>query len=40
MKSDFGFSSYSDGLNNMYGSDVFDHATLRNGFLVLDLDNC
>jgi len=39
MKSGFDFSSCSDGLNIMYDGDVFGHATLRNDFLVLDLDN-
>ena len=40
MKSGFGFSSCPDGLNIMYGGNVFGHATLKNDFLVLDLDNC
>ena len=40
MKSGFSFSSCPDGLNIMYGGNVFDHATLKNDFLVLDLDNC
>ena len=40
MKSDFGFSSCPDGLNIMYGGNMFDHATLKNTFHVLDLDNC
>ena len=40
MKSGFGFSSCSDGLNILYGGNVFGHATLRNDFLVLDLDEC
>jgi len=38
MKSDFDFSSCSDGLNILYGGNVFGHTTLRNDFLVLDLD--
>jgi len=40
MKSRFGFSSYLDGLNIMYYGNVFGHATLKNNFLALDLDNC
>lgn len=32
MKSGFGSNSCSDGLNIMYGGDVFDHVTLRNNF--------
>jgi len=38
MKSGFGFSSCHDGLSILYCSYVFGHATLRNDFLVLDLD--
>ena len=40
MKSDFGFCSFPDGLNIMYYGNVFGHATLKNNFLALDLDNC
>jgi len=40
MKSGVSFSSYPDGLNIMYDSNVFGHATLKNDFLVLDLDDC
>ena len=40
MKSDFGFSSCLDGLNIMYGGNVFGHATLKNDFLVFNLDSC
>ena len=40
MKSGFDFSSCLDGLNILYGGNVFGHATLRNDFLVLDLDEC
>jgi len=39
MKSDFDFNSCPDGLNIMYDGNVFGHATLKNDFLVLDLDN-
>ena len=28
------------GLDIMYGGNVFGHATLKNYFLVLDLDDC
>ena len=38
MKSSFGFSSCHDGLNILYYGNVFGPATLRNDFLVLDLD--
>jgi len=40
MKLGFDFSSCPDGLNIMYGGNVFGHATLKNDFLVLDLENC
>ena len=40
MKSGFDFSSCPDGLNIMYGGSVFGHATLKNDFLLLDLDHC
>ena len=40
MKSGFGFSYYPNGLNIMHGGNVFGHETLKNDFLVLDLDNC
>ena len=37
----FGFSSNSsfDGLDILHGGNVFGHATLRNNFLMLDLDD-
>ena len=38
MKFGFGFSSCHDGLNILYGGNVFGHVTLRNDFLVLNLD--
>ena len=38
MKSGFNFSSCPDGLNILYDGNVFGYATLRNDFLVLDLD--
>jgi len=40
LKSSFSFSSCDDGLNIMHCSNVFGHATLKNDFLVLDLDDC
>ena len=39
IKSDFGFSSCPDGLEILYGDKVFGHATIKNNFLVLDLDD-
>jgi len=35
----FGFGSCPDGSDILYGGNVFGHATLKNYFLVLDLDN-
>jgi len=39
MKSGFDFSSCPDGLDILYGGNLFGHATLKNNFLVLDLDD-
>jgi len=39
MKSDFSFSFCSDGLDILYGGNVFGHATLKSDFLVVDLDD-
>jgi len=39
MKSGFGFSSCLDGLEILYGANVFGRATLKNDFLVLDLND-
>jgi len=40
MKFGFGFSSCPNGLEILYGGNVFGHTTLNNDFLVLNLDNC
>jgi len=40
MKSGFGFSSCPNGLNIMYGGNVFGHTNLKNDLLILHLDNC
>ena len=40
MKLGFFFNSRTDGLDIMYGGNVFSHATLKNNVLVLDLDDC
>ena len=40
MKLEFSFNSSSNGLDIMYGGNVFGHATLINDFLVLYLDDC
>ena len=40
MKSGSRFNSCPDGLDILYGGNVFGHATLKNDFLVLDLDDC
>ena len=40
MKSGLDFGSCPNGLDIMYRGNVFGHATLKNDFLVLDLDNC
>jgi len=40
MKLEFFFNSRIDGLDILYSGNVFGHATLKIGFLVLDLDNC
>jgi len=40
MKLGFSFNSSTNGLNIMYGGNVFGYATLKNDFLVLDLDEC
>ena len=39
MKFGFDFSSCLDGLDILYGGNVFGHATVKNDFLVLDLDD-
>jgi len=39
MKSSFSFSSCANGLDILYGGNVFGHATLKNDFLGLDLDD-
>jgi len=39
MKSSFGFSSSPNGLDTFYGRNAFGHATLKNDFLVLDLND-
>ena len=38
IKSRFSFNSCTNGLDILYGDNVFGHAMLRNDFLVLDLD--
>jgi len=40
MKFDFGFSSCNDGLNILCSGNVFSQTTLKNNFLILDLDDC
>ena len=40
MKLAFFFNSRTDGLDTMYGGNVFGHTMLKNNFLVLDLDDC
>ena len=40
MKLGFSFNSRTDGLDLLYGDNVFGHATLKNDFLVLDLNYC
>ena len=40
MKFGFGFSSCLDDLDILYGGNVFGYATLKNDFLLLDLDVC
>ena len=40
MKLSFSFSSSTKGLNIMYVDNVCGHTTLKNNFLVLDIDDC
>ena len=40
MKLGFSFSSSTKGLDIMHGGNAFGHATLKNDFPVLDLDDC
>ena len=40
MKLAFFFYSRTDGLYIMYDDNVFGNTTLKNDFLVLDLDDC
>jgi len=40
IKLGFFFNSRIDSLDVLYGSNVFGHVTLKNDFLVLDLDDC
>jgi len=40
MKLGFSFNSNTNGLDIIYGGNVFGHITLINDFLVLDLDDC
>ena len=40
MKYGFSFNSCTYDFDILYGGNVFGHATLRNNFLVLDLDDC
>jgi len=40
MKLGFVLNSRSDGLEIMYGGNVFGYTRLKNDFLVLDLDDC
>ena len=39
MKLGFFFNSHIDDLDILYSSNVFGHSTLKNDFLVLDLDD-
>jgi len=39
MRLVFFFNSRTDGLDILYGGNVFGHAILKNDFLVLDLYN-
>jgi len=36
----FTFDFHADGLDILYGGNLFGHAILKNNFLVLDLDDC
>jgi len=40
MKLDLFFNSCSDGLNILYGGNVVGHPTLKNDFLILNLNDC
>ena len=40
IKLGFFFSSHTDGLYILYSGNLFGHVTLKNYFLVLDLDDC
>ena len=40
MKFDFSFNCSTNGLDILYDGSVFGHASLKNDFLVLDLDDC
>ena len=39
-KSEFSFNSSSDGLDILYGGNVFGHNTLKHDLLLLDLNDC
>ena len=40
MEFGFFFNSRTDNLNLLCGGNIIGHATLKNDFLVLDLDDC